>query len=140
MPPLIALPVSFLKTQDTFGCSPGLESACSAGDTGSTSGSGRSPGEGNGNPLQSSCLKNPMDRESWQAAVHSVAESNMTKRLCTHARKLLECHGTLLNFSPVQFSRSVMSDSLRPHELQHARPPYPSLTPRVHSDSRPSSH
>ena len=39
----------------------------------------------------------------------------------------------------VQFSRSVMSDSLRPHELQHARPPCPSPTPRVHSDSRPSS-
>ena len=39
----------------------------------------------------------------------------------------------------IQFSRSVVSDSLRPHESQHARPPYPSLTPRVHSDSRPSS-
>ena len=39
----------------------------------------------------------------------------------------------------VQFSRSVISDSLRPHELQHARPPCPSPTPGVHSDSRPSS-
>ena len=39
----------------------------------------------------------------------------------------------------VQFSHSVMSDSLRPHELQHARPPCPSPTPRVHSDSRPLS-
>ena len=39
----------------------------------------------------------------------------------------------------VQFSCSVMSDSLRPHELRHARPPCPSPTPRVHSDSRPSS-
>ena len=39
----------------------------------------------------------------------------------------------------VQFSRSVMSDSLRPHESQHARPPYPSPTLGVHSDSRPSS-
>ena len=38
-------------------------------------------------------------------------------------------------FSSVQFSRSVVSDSLRPHELQHARPPCPSPTPRVHSDS-----
>ena len=38
-----------------------------------------------------------------------------------------------------QISRSVVSDSLRPHELQHARPPWPSPTPRVHSDSRPSS-
>ena len=41
--------------------------------------------------------------------------------------------------SPVQFSRSVVSDSLRPHESQHTRPPCPSLTPRVHSNSRPSS-
>ena len=42
-------------------------------------------------------------------------------------------------FSSVQFSCSVISDSLRPHELQHARPPCPSPTPGVHSDSRPSS-
>ena len=45
----------------------------------------------------------------------------------------------LIQFSSVQFSRSVMSDSLRPHELQHARPPCPSPAPGVHSDSRPSS-
>ena len=42
-------------------------------------------------------------------------------------------------FSSVQFSRSVLSNSLRPHESQHARPPCPSPTPGVHSDSRPSS-
>ena len=42
-------------------------------------------------------------------------------------------------FSSVQFSRSVMSDSLRPHESQHTRPPCPSPTPGVHSDPRPSS-
>ena len=41
--------------------------------------------------------------------------------------------------SSVQFSRSVVSDSLRPHESQHARPPCPSPSPRIHSDSRPSS-
>ena len=44
-----------------------------------------------------------------------------------------------LSFSSAQFSRSVVSDSLRPHELQHARPPCPSPTPGVHSNSRPSS-
>ena len=44
-----------------------------------------------------------------------------------------------LGFSSVQFSRSVVSDSLRPHESQHTRPPCPSPTPRIHSDSRPSS-
>ena len=43
------------------------------------------------------------------------------------------------SFSSVQFSRSVVSNSLRPHESQHARPPCPSPTPGVHSDSRPSS-
>ena len=45
----------------------------------------------------------------------------------------------VLTFSPVQFSRSVVSDSLWPHELQHARPPCPSPTPGVYSDSCPSS-
>ena len=44
-----------------------------------------------------------------------------------------------MNTKSVQFSRSVVSDSLRPHESQHARPPRPSPTPGVHSDSRPSS-
>ena len=44
-----------------------------------------------------------------------------------------------LQFSSVQFSHSVVSDSLRPHELQHARPPCPSPTPGVHSDLRPLS-
>ena len=44
-----------------------------------------------------------------------------------------------LGISSVQFSLSVMSDSLRPHELQHTRPPCPSPTPGVHSNSRPSS-
>ena len=46
-----------------------------AGDTGSIPGPGRSPGGGNLNPLQCSCLQNPTDREAWQAAVHGVAES-----------------------------------------------------------------
>ena len=44
-------------------------------DSGSIPGLGRSPGEGNGNPLQYSCLENPMDREAWQATVHRVAKS-----------------------------------------------------------------
>ena len=42
-------------------------------------GSGRSPGEEHRNPLQYACLENPIDREAWQAIVHSVAESDMTK-------------------------------------------------------------
>ena len=50
----------------------GKESACNAGDLGSIPGSGRSPGEGNSNPLQYSGLENPMDRGAWQATVHGV--------------------------------------------------------------------
>ena len=57
------------------GGSDGKESACNAGDPGSIPGSGRSPGEGNGNLLQYSCLKNPMDRGAWQAIAHGVAKS-----------------------------------------------------------------
>ena len=51
------------------------ESACNAGDLGSIPGSGRSPGEGNGKPLQYSCLENPMDGGAWWATVHRVAKS-----------------------------------------------------------------
>ena len=50
-------------------------SACSAGDPGSIPGLGRSPGEGNGNPLQYSCLENSMDWGAWWATVHGVAKS-----------------------------------------------------------------
>ena len=57
----------------------GKESACSAGDVGFIPGWGRCPGVGNDNPLQYSCLENPMDREAWRATVHEVAEeSDMT--------------------------------------------------------------
>ena len=49
-----------------------------AGDVCSVPGLERSPGEGNGNPLQYSCLENPMDRGTWQATVHGVAESDTT--------------------------------------------------------------
>ena len=50
------------------------ESVCNVGDPGSIPGLGRSPGDGNGNPLQYSCLENPMDRGAWQATVHAVAK------------------------------------------------------------------
>ena len=55
-----------------------------ARDTGSIPGSGRSPGEGNGNPFQYSCLENSMDRGTWQATVHGAAESNMTEYICMY--------------------------------------------------------
>ena len=70
--------VYFLKHiqgQDFPGGSDGKASAYNAGDLGSIPGSGRSPGEGNGNPLQISCMENPMDEGTWQATVHGVAKS-----------------------------------------------------------------
>ena len=91
------------------------------GDMGSIPESGRPSGEGHGNPLQYSCLVNPVDRGAWWSMVHMVAKSRtLLKLLSTH--------------SSVQFSRSVVSDSLQPHESQHARPPCPSQTPGVHSN------
>ena len=64
------------KAQLAFpGSSEVKASACNAGDLGSILGLGRSPGEGNGNPLQYSCLENPMDRGAWWATVHGVAKS-----------------------------------------------------------------
>ena len=57
---------------------PGKEYACDAGgDPGSVPGLGRSSGEGNGNPLQFSCLENPMDREAWRAVVYGIANSQI---------------------------------------------------------------
>ena len=55
------------------------ESACNAGDRGSISGSGRSPGEGNGNTFQYSCLENSMHRGVWWAAVHGRKGSDRTE-------------------------------------------------------------
>ena len=67
-----------------FGLPGGLEvkaSASNAGDLGLIPGSGRSPGEGYGNPLQYSCLKNPMDGGAWWATVHGVAQLDKTEWL-----------------------------------------------------------
>ena len=140
-----------------------------------------SMGEGNGKPLQYSCLENPMnsrkrqnDRipkeeiprslgaqyatgDQWrnkyrknermepkqkQYPVVDVTGDGSKVQCC----KEHYCIGTWnvrsMNqgkFSSVQFSCSVMSDSLRPHELQHTRPPCPSPTPRVHQNLCPLS-
>ena len=92
-----------------------------------------------------------MDREAWRAAIHGVAKSRTRLSdwsdlmdLCWQSNisafnMLSRLVITFLPRSSVQFSRSVLSDSLRPHESQHARPPCPSPTSGVHPDSRPSS-
>jgi len=54
------------------------ESVCNAGDMGLVPGLGGSPGEGNGNPLQYSCLENPMDRGAWQTTVHGITKGSDT--------------------------------------------------------------
>ena len=91
---------------------------------------GRSSGGGHGNPVKYSCPENPIDRGGWWAIVHRVAKKSDTTEVTWHSYS---------RFHPVQFSRSVVSDSLRPHESQHARPPCPSPAPGVHSNSCPSS-
>ena len=63
----------------TAGGSEGKESACNAEDQGSIPGSGRSPGEGEGNPLQHFRLENPMSRGAWWATVPGAAEPDMTE-------------------------------------------------------------
>ena len=63
------------------GGSDGKESACIVGDPGLILGSGRCPGERNGNPFQYSCLQNPIDRGAWRATVHGLTELNMAERL-----------------------------------------------------------
>ena len=74
------------------GSSDGKVSACSAGDPDSIPGSGRFPGEGNGNSLQYSCLGNPMDRGARQATVHGVAqESDMTDRVTLRIEDMYPC-------------------------------------------------
>ena len=67
-------PPPFFSAPDRLGGSDGKASAYNAGDPGSIPGSGRSPGEGNGNPLQYSCLENPMDGGAWWATIHGVAK------------------------------------------------------------------
>ena len=107
----------------------GKESACNTGEPSLISGLGRPPGE-------RIRLPTPV---FWPREFHGLhsprghKESDMTKWLSLYQYLLIWL------FSSVQFSCSVMSDSSRPHESQHARPPCPSPSPGVHSDSRPSS-
>ena len=82
------IPLSSLKGFP--GGSGSKEPSCNARDRGSIPGSGRSPGEGNGNPLQCSCLENSMDRGAWLATVHGV-EKGRTRVSEQHFHFLSPC-------------------------------------------------
>ena len=86
----------------------GTESTCKAADAGLMPGSGRSPGKGNGNPLQYSCLRNPMDRGAWQATVRGVAKSQTRlEQLSTHT------HMTFKPWSKLEITWAKKERSLR---------------------------
>ena len=88
---------SVLGTMQYFpGGSDGKESACNARDLGSVPGLGRSPGEGNGYPLQYSCLEIPMDRGAWRATVHGVAKNQKQILKIIHVYTCLSKHDSQL--------------------------------------------
>ena len=92
-------------------------------------GAGRSPGGGHGNPLQYSCLENPMDRGAWQAMVHRIAESDTTGvRACTHIfpgialvevfiNSLLISHNSFLPFPLTPFPIHLISQSFNEPQI-----------------------
>ena len=110
---------------DFPGGSAGKETTCNAGDLGSIPGLGRSPGEGKSYPISILAWRIP-----W--TIQSMGSKRVGHDWVTFTFYLVQ-------FSSVHFSRSIMSDSLRPHGSQHARPPCSSPSPGVHSDSHPSS-
>ena len=86
--PLLTLPSICFKQSKSFPSGLVVKNpSANAGDAGLIPGSGRSPGVGNGNPLQFSCQGNPIHRGAWRATVHGITESDMTKH--THTCKLL---------------------------------------------------
>ena len=95
----------------------------SAGDTGDTDSipeSGRSPGAGNGNPLQYLCLENSMDREVWQAAVHGVTKSDFTFTFRFHAlEKEMATHSSVLAWRIPGMGETCGLPSMGSHRVGH---------------------
>ena len=107
------------------GGSESKESSCNAGEPGSSPGSGRSPGKGNGNPLQYSCMENFMDRGAWWAAVLGVAKSrtrlsDFTFTLHFHAlEKEMATHSSVLAWRTPGTAGPGGLPSMGSHRLGH---------------------
>ena len=98
----------------------GKEAACNAGDLGSIPGLARSPGEGNSNPLQYSCLENSLDRGAWQATVHGVTKSrtwlnnfHFSNYVCQQSFKIHEKN--LIKLKEITDQTTIMLDALAPN-------------------------
>ena len=105
------------------GSSDSKESACNAGDPSLISGSGRSPGEGNGYPLLYSDLENSMDRGAWQATVYGLAESDRTERFSLHFPLHTSSHlffPANHNRLPLLYYRDCKSTYFSQHEDQRS--------------------
>ena len=85
-----AFPDGSVDKKDFLGCSDGKESSCNKEDLSLIPGSRRSPGEGNGYPLQYSCLENSMDRGAWWATIHGIAKGR-TRLSHTHTQWIRIC-------------------------------------------------
>ena len=113
--PLVLCPRALSHLTCSFlGGSDNKESACKAGDLTLISGSGRSPGEGNGYQFQHSCLETSMDRGDWQATVHGNAESDKTESLaftfqCFSSCVPLTITSILRLFCPIRVTLAKLS-------------------------------
>ena len=100
----------------------GKESPCNAGDLGSIPGTGRSPEEGNENPLQYSCLENAMGRGAWRAIVHGVAR--VRHDLATKS-PALSCQECVMSGCPASVMPRVISSVILFHPFKKAQSAFP---------------
>ena len=118
LPPLTKMDISLMAFPPS---SVSKESTCNAEDLGSIPGSGRSSGEGNGNPLQSSCLENPMDRGAWRATVHGVTTvRHLKKKWCQtshHTYKHTPYHYHHLNNASIK-TENTYKECMHTESLQ----------------------
>ena len=114
----------------------GKETACSTGDACLIPGLGQSPGGGNGNPPQYSCLENPTDRGAWPAAGHGVLKNWMQLSMCTHVQRplswwvclVLHCFVRLLSSSWLSHPLCGIERAAEVGSISQAQPPSQRLT------------